>query len=624
MRLSPISPDIFSGKNKNKSRDLIEVFGGYNHNPRIKDNEFYDMKNLSSDQYPLTATRPSRGSIPSKYMSSYYAVNNHGMVFCDWFYYIAFRTENNKTYCVLFGYAPTIHATSAIASWRTTDTESIRQIIPMGSMLIILPDKIIADTINFDILAPQNNAKKIENIFTASSDITIQPCSEDGTVLTADYTGSNTPSDPFDGYVWVDTNTTPAVIKKYFASTGLWQPYDFASSFVKIGCNNIDDGFSEGDGIAISGITVLDGLNTSTIIAKVLTGALVVKGSTDTFNTYTQDYSQQNLVTFARKMPEMDFVIESQNRLWGCRYGTANNEEFVNEIYCSKLGDPTNWEVYEGISTDSYRASVGSEGAWTGAVNYRGYPVFFKENHIHTVLGNYPPYQINDTVARGIQSGSSKSLATINEVLFYKSSHGICAYSGGVPADISEAFGGVAYKDAVGCAYKDKYYVCMKDLSNNPVMFVYDTLRGMWHKEDDLYAEQFAVAKDDVFYIKVIDGIVTSGSLFGTGGKDQNPIEWYAESGIFGLSMIDCKYLSKINMRIALPVGSYMTVSIMYDSSGVWQPIGLITGRSLMPFTLPIKPRRCDHFRLRLEGVGEMKLYSISKTLEQGSDRTWI
>ena len=74
----------------------------------------------------------------------------------------------------------------------------------------------------------------------------------------------------------------------------------------------------------------------------------------------------------------MDFVIESGNRLWGCRYGKALNGETVNEIYASKLGDFRNWYCFAGISTDSYTASVGTDGAFTGAVTYMGRPIFFK------------------------------------------------------------------------------------------------------------------------------------------------------------------------------------------------------------------------------------------------------
>ena len=36
-----------------RDREMIDVFKGYNHNLRIGEGEFYDMTNLSSDNYPL-------------------------------------------------------------------------------------------------------------------------------------------------------------------------------------------------------------------------------------------------------------------------------------------------------------------------------------------------------------------------------------------------------------------------------------------------------------------------------------------------------------------------------------------------------------------------------------------
>ena len=66
-----------------------------------------------------------------------------------------------------------------------------------------------------------------------------------------------------------------------------------------------------------------------------------------------------------RSVPEMDFVIESGNRLWGCKYGVVDGKA-VNEIYASKLGDFKNWNCYAGRSTDSYVATRGSDGPFTG------------------------------------------------------------------------------------------------------------------------------------------------------------------------------------------------------------------------------------------------------------------
>jgi hypothetical protein len=43
-------------------------------------------------------------------------------------------------------------------------------------------------------------------------------------------------------------------------------------------------------------------------------------------------------------------------------------------------------------------------------------------------------------------------------------------------------------------------------------------------------------------------------------------------------------------------------------------------GTTLRTFAIPIRPKRCDHMRLKVVGLGEAKIYSICKTVEQGSD----
>lgn len=46
---------------QNTSRQMVDTFRGYNHNLRIGDGEFYDMKNLTSDSYPVLSPRGARG-----------------------------------------------------------------------------------------------------------------------------------------------------------------------------------------------------------------------------------------------------------------------------------------------------------------------------------------------------------------------------------------------------------------------------------------------------------------------------------------------------------------------------------------------------------------------------------
>ena len=51
----PILPET------NPSQQMTDAFGGYNHNLKIGDGEFYDMENLTSSYYPLMANREPRG-----------------------------------------------------------------------------------------------------------------------------------------------------------------------------------------------------------------------------------------------------------------------------------------------------------------------------------------------------------------------------------------------------------------------------------------------------------------------------------------------------------------------------------------------------------------------------------
>jgi hypothetical protein len=93
-----------------------------------------------------------------------------------------------------------------------------------------------------------------------------------------------------------------------------------------------------------------------------------------------------------------------------------------------------------------------------------------------------------------------------------------------------------------------------------------------------------------------------------------------AETGIMGIDSPDKKYISKLNIRMSLDRGSRAFFFIEYDSSGDWEFLFRMDGSTFKSFTIPIRPQRCDHMRLRIEGNGEFKIYSISKTIEQGSD----
>ena len=312
----------------------------------------------------------------------------------------------------------------------------------------------------------------------------------------------------------------------------------------------------------------------------------------------------------------MDFVVESENRLWGCRYGEASNGEVVNEIYASKLGDFKNWNCYMGLSTDSYTASLGTDGQFTGAITHLGYPLFFKENCVHKVYGNYPAnFQIQTTACRGVQKGSEKSLAIVNETLFYKARNAICAFDGSLPSEVSSAMGNEAYSEAVGGSHGNKYYISMKG-NDGFHLFVYDLVKGMWHKEDELRVECFCSCRGELYAIA--NGQIIT--MLGSGAQDEEDVTWMVQSGEIGIYSPDMKYISRLTVRMSMDIGAELSIYAQYDYSDAWELVCTLRSENMRSFSIPIRPRRCDFMRIRIEGVGVTKIYSITKTIEQGSE----
>lgn len=578
-------------------RRVTDVFAGYNHNLRINEGEFYDEENLCSDDYPLLSTRRHRGVYAAPAAAQ-------GLIAKD-------------ALCYVDGTEFVVNEKRIEMGFSTEAEMCPKSLVSMGAYVIILPDRKYINT------ADLSDFGSIEASYTSVSDVTFNLCTVDGARLDV-IAGAAAPENPKNGEYWLDTSATPHTLKVYSETSAMWM--SVVTTYVKISATGIGAQFEQYDGVTISGIvkTGVKDLNGSAIIWAKDENYIVVVGILDTEITQT---AEEGAVTIARKMPEMDFVIESGNRLWGCKYGMVDGKT-VNEIYASKLGDFRNWNCFMGISTDSYAASCGTDGQWTGAITHLGYPLFFKETCLHKVYGTAPSsYQIQTTACRGVQKGSGKSLAIVNEVLYYKSRGGVCAYDGSLPTEISDAFGGVLYSDAVGGGHRNKYYLSMKDSGGIWNLFVYDARLGVWHREDNTHANAWCSCRDEMYYIDAADGKIRT--VLGSGQTETEKIQWRAETGLFVSVMssakypdyaADKKYVGRLMLRMALDPGATMQAYVEYDSSGVWEQLWGMTGKTLQTFTFPVRPRRCDHFRLRLVGQGGAKLYSLTKTLEKGSD----
>ena len=589
--------------NIQSSRESATEFRGYNHTHRVSGKEFYDMKNMSGRNYPALSPRVQRGKNGP--------ANVLGLHAADKLYWVSevYKSDMSGTYGALFCNVRIHPETSPETyAWKELTNEQVftlstepKTMINMGAKILIWPDKVIYDTAN-------NQFEYLENKVTTSGNINLQLCKVDATDYQTYTTSDTAPSDPTDGQLWMNTSVTPHVLMQYSVLYLSWQ--SIPTTYIKMSKTGIGVGFKEYDAVTISGAS-----------NSILNGDFILYGVTDDYivitGTLDQAGTESSAVTIERKVPDMDFLCEHNNRIWGC-------SSSKHEIYACKLGDPTNWNYFTDQATASYSATIGSTGDFTGCISHGGYVLFFKENEVITLHGNKPSnFQLDYTRCRGVEKGSERSLCVVNETLYYKSAYDICAYGATQPTPVSGALGNVHYKNAVAGSIGSLYYISMEDDSGERWLFSYDDKLGLWHKIDNINIEMFATYGKDLYFMTNDDIYSVNGTLlqnFEGQKRLESPVEWYAETGDIGMGIPNNKYISKLQFRLEVPEGSMVKIELQYDSDGQWIEKYRINATRLRSFTVPIIPRRCDHMKVRISGVGDCKIYSFTRTVEEGSD----
>jgi hypothetical protein len=587
-----------------KYREMTTVFGGYNHQISCQEGQFFDMKNMSSKYFPILSPRKNRG-IVKRFNKPQGILDKEDLWWVD----------NKKLY--RNGEEITLKDISL--------NDSLKTMAKMGAYIIIMPDKVWIK-VNDD--SNEFECGYIENSvdIPKGDEIKFSICDSYGNSITwqdEDYYKNNPPKDG-DYQMSTNANGKPS-LKVYSGSTSIWM--SAVSTYTQISAKDIGIGFEKEDGIKITSDYNGDSLDNIFINdegeGKYSTNTYIVDKTDDTitipgiYNGKIEPFTDINLIV-ERKAPELDFITECNNRLWGC-------SKDGHEIYCCKLGDVKNWNCFRGISTDSWAATIGSDGKFTGAITYLGYPIFFKEDSLIKIsVSATGGHQTKETRCRGVQDGSGNSLVILNEILYYKSTTGVCGYSGSLPYSISDDFGEINYYDAVAGGIGDNYYISMRDNKDVYHMFCYDVKNGNWCKEDNTEALTFCRHKDELYFVDAKDNTMKSINgtfLYNVSEKTlEDKVDWYVESGAIGYSSPDNKYVGRINLRITLDFGTDVDFFLQYDSCGEWEHKFNMSGTGTKTFSIPIIPKRCDHFRYKIKGRGNCKIHSISKVIEEGSD----
>ena len=343
----------------------------------------------------------------------------------------------------------------------------------------------------------------------------------------------------------------------------------------------------------------------------------------------------------SRTMPDLDYVIEWNNRLWGASIAD-------NTVYASKLGDPTNWQYFQTTSLDSYYAEQGTDGIWTGCAGYSNHIIFFKQNSMTRIYGSAPSnFQVANAQCYGVEAGSSRSVVTINDRVFYKSVIGIMCYEGGTPYLVSEKFN-TKFRNVVAATEGYKYYASIQDSKGGFPLLVLDIDKAVWHKEDYSRFRDSCTIDNTIYYVhhsseslKCGTEVITSQWLpCGQGAADGGDVliinptnateqytdyDWMAVFGPFDEFLEDRKIYSRLLLRIIRSNDSMVKVYISINPDGQdtslwrWELVQEFNPTKTGGDYIPIIPRRCDRYAVKIEGRGNCSIKSLTRKVRRGT-----
>lgn len=368
--------------------------------------------------------------------------------------------------------------------------------------------------------------------------------------------------------------------------------------------------FRVGDTVEVSGCVTYPQNN------KTLTIRGITKTESDAGTLYGLTFDQQSFtkgteagaVTIKRSVPNLTVICEQDNRLYGAAEDT---------IYVSALGDPTNFNTYDGVDTDSYAVAVATEGDFTGCIGYGSGVLFFKEDCLHKLMGSYPSeFAVYDYTIPGVAEGSEGSLLNINEAVYYHGREGVYRYTGGAPEKISDNFGLRQFDTAAAGAQGETYYISMRDKRKDAYgLWVYDIRRGIWLQEDGTEAVAFARDGGKLYYI---DGGESKLVLVNPESSEEE-IEWSATMCRMDEVYLNRKCHSRIMMRLEMEEGAELKIEVSCDG-GEFKEHKIFHKGPHKTVMVPIVPNRCDSFQIRLSGAGRTVIRTMMREFELGSE----
>jgi len=601
----------------NYGRTTQNGFGGISASPGAGNGEVLSLLDMTSDEYPILATRSHRWKAGAYTGEVLAAAEVNGRT--------AYITKTTTGFSFIYnGNEYTF----------SSEYDPVRaKIVACGDYVILLPFKMYFDTrckgatqmTGAEFAAARGEAGKFKKTTTIGG----------STHTFAEGELLNVTSD-VDGSLGRGTG-----LYKYSAGGVDFVGYELGSmeAEIKLECSFTDstielrhnttleinlyrNAFRAGDAVKIEGCEKQEANNKTAIIREVSGNTLKFYENTFKAPDAESEWTE-TMVNIKRDIPDVDIAFAHNNRVWAAK---------DRSIYCTNQGDPLVWADYDSLAGGSWWADTGNgevDGI-TGGVSFGGYPRFFTREHIYTVYGDAPAdFSIYDLRAKGTPRGESESFASANGILIYLSDSGFVAYSGGYPQKIDSDLGINRFEGAIAASDGRKYYVWCREFEKNDSteigrhLFVYDSFTGLWHEESSGEIEGLMFSGNLQAF--------SNGEIWTLGTAREKPMDenglWHEEDTFcatvkfndYTLDSVAKKQVREIIIRHE--VSETLTVKVYIDGVLDMSFTKTISAGEKGVTRISGIPKRCDRWSLSLEGEAPWKVTSIAYEYYEGSTK---
>jgi hypothetical protein len=292
-------------------------------------------------------------------------------------------------------------------------------------------------------------------------------------------------------------------------------------------------------------------------------------------------------------------------------------------LKCAAVGSLTDWSTVYDADTIPIVSMIGTG---TAIASYNGTIICWSDQTMHILYGSNPlDFELSDAIQNGCVG--QKANIVHDGTLYFMDYYKIFAYTGGIPADISEKVKG--YLEGVNYTYKDKIlmgsfkeyiYISIPygtSAIGNNLTLQYDTKRKTWYVWNVGFVEFFKIAED----IYAVDSGGYIWKLNDGTSDDGTAIEWSIEFGVWNsLPARPTKTISSIMAIVDLPTSSTMTAYYSETVDGDdWTSFYTFTASANeqnTKMTIPTnKLQNINWYRIKLAGSGPCTIHYLEPYL---------